>query len=237
MGYSVVLFDADGTIMDFERSEESALERAFEEVGLEYNAEDHLSAYKTFNAQIWREFEEGLISSDRLGRERFVRYIGALDLPVDPVQLSEAYIRFLGEGQFRIPGADELILALSGRCRMSVVTNGLSNVQNSRFARSGISGYFDAIVISEEVGARKPQREIFDVAMRSYPTVPASEVLMVGDSLSSDIAGGIAYSIDTCWYNPAGVPPGEGALPDGAAPRFTIRRLDELLPIVLDGRH
>lgn len=236
MGYTVVLFDADGTIMDFERAEERALERAFTALGLDYDADSHLSTYKTFNAQIWREFEEGLISSETLGRERFVRYIGALDLPADPVELSEAYIEFLGEGEYRIPGADEMIAALSGKCRMSVVTNGLSKVQNSRFARTGFVRYFDAIVISEEVGSRKPQREIFDVAMRAYPDIPFSDVLMVGDSLSSDIAGGIAYGIDTCWYNPSELPLSEDALPRGSEPRFVIRSLAELVPIVLDGR-
>ncbi|WP_455382542.1 YjjG family noncanonical pyrimidine nucleotidase [Salinispira pacifica] len=235
MGYAVVLFDADGTIMDFERAEESALERAFADASLDYDPGQHLPLYKQVNTQIWREFEEGRIDSATLGRERFVRYVADLALDADPVELSRLYIRYLSEGAFPIAGAEEIIRTLHGRCRMSVVTNGLSLVQNSRFDRSGLRSYFDEIVISEEVGARKPEPGIFDVAMRSYPDTPLADVLMVGDSLSSDIAGGVAYGIDTCWYNPdAAALPAE-ALPGGSAPTYEIRDLSELAPIVLDG--
>ncbi len=233
MEYSVVLFDADGTIMDFERAEREALKRAFEFTGLDYDETRHLPLYTSINRQIWIEFEEGAISSAKLGRERFVRYLTALGLDADPGELSEAYVTYLAEGDFLIPGAEEMLRVLAGSCRMSVVTNGLSRVQNSRFSRSALSRYFDGIVISEEVGARKPEREIFDVALRAYPNVPRSKVLMVGDSLSSDIAGGIIYGLATCWYNPEGLPAPADALPPAGGPDYEIRELRELPPIVL----
>ncbi|HUX13960.1 MAG TPA: YjjG family noncanonical pyrimidine nucleotidase [Spirochaetia bacterium] len=233
MKYEVVLFDADGTLMDFERAEREALRRTFEFVGIDYAEARHLPPYKSINRQIWLEFEEGAISSAKLGRERFVRYLTALDLDADPGKLSEAYVTYLAEGDFLIPGADEMLRALAGSCRMSVVTNGLSRVQNSRFSRSALSRYFDGIVISEEVGARKPEREIFDVALSAYPDVPLSKVLMVGDSLSSDIAGGITYGLATCWYNPEGVSAPIDALPAVGGPDYDIRELREIPPIVL----
>ena len=128
------------------------------------------------------------------------------------------------------PGALELLEELSQRVSLGLITNGLSEVQRPRIDRLGIEHYLDAIVVSAEVGVTKPGSAIFDIAFERLGHPPKDEVLMVGDSLSSDIKGGANYGVDTCWYNPNGKT-------SGPADRITyeITRIDEL-PALLDGQ-
>ena len=141
--------------------------------------------------------------------------------------MSRRYLEHLSRGTDLIDGAEAVLERLSARAGMVLVTNGLQDVQRSRFARSTIGGYFRDLVISEEVGAAKPDGRIFDAAFRALGNPRKEEVLMIGDSLSSDIRGGADYGIDTCWFNPEGKPR-EGEIEI----RYEIRRLSELPPIV-----
>ncbi|MBU0596271.1 HAD-IA family hydrolase, partial [Candidatus Bipolaricaulota bacterium] len=126
-----------------------------------------------------------------------------------------------------IEGAERLVSSLAGRARLALITNGFAAVQRSRFARSTLTPFFEAVVISEEVGAAKPDPAIFDEAFRQMGNPAKDEVLMIGDSLTADIRGGIDYGIDTCWFNPHG-----GETPTDLEVTYDIRALDELLAIV-----
>ncbi len=226
--YQVVLFDADGTLMDFRRAEEYALRRAFEALSLPYDEDRYVPVYREVNERLWNGFERGEISSAQLETDRFSEFLESVGIRADGAQFGARYLEALGNADFLIDGALEAVGALSEYCRMSVVTNGLSRVQNSRFARSELRRYFDRIIISDEIGSRKPEPQIFEIAMKAYPGVNRKEVLMVGDSLKSDIAGGMAYGVHTCWFNPAGMKrTGDDVVPD-----FEIRDLADLLPLL-----
>ena len=133
----------------------------------------------------------------------------------------------MGEGTDLIEGAQETVQALHGRAGLVLITNGLKEVQTARLAKSGIGVYFAHVVISEEVGAAKPDRVIFDAAFDKMRRPRKEEVLIIGDGLSSDIQGGHDYGIDTCWFNP-GRKPRAFDLPI----RYEIARLGDLLTIV-----
>jgi 2-haloacid dehalogenase len=120
-----------------------------------------------------------------------------------------------------------MIRALHGNVGLAVITNGLKDVQRPRLARSAVGQYLDHVVISEEVGAAKPDRRIFDAAFHLMDHPGKEEVLIVGDGLTSDIQGGNEYGIDTCWFNPLRRP----CDPDIAS-RYEITSLSELLSIV-----
>ncbi len=225
-GYSWLLFDADGTLFDFDRAEVQALRRTLDQAG-DRLAPDEASHYReTFrriNGDLWRLFENGGISQDNLKVERFARLVAETGLPGDPHQLSELYLANLAQNSDLLPGAEEILASLSGEYRLALITNGLKAVQRPRFGRSSIIHYFDVTVISEEVGHAKPDPQIFDVTFAQMGWPSRDEVLIIGDSLTSDIAGGINYGIDTCWYNPARLP-----RPDGLAITYEINDLHQL---------
>ena len=225
-GYSWLIWDADGTLFDYDRAEAAALQTTFGELGLPWR-EGALRAYRRINARIWREFELGEITQERLRTRRFELLFGALQTSCDPELFSLAYLAHLAQGTELVDGAEEVVRSLYGRVGMLILTNGLSEVQRPRVERSAIRNYIADVVISEEVGAAKPDPAIFDVAFARMGWPHKTQVLMVGDSLTSDIAGANAYGIDACWFNPAGK-----ERQAGLSIRYEIARLDELLGIV-----
>lgn len=201
MKYKVILFDADETLFDFKKAEKEAFKNSMLELDIEYDENYHFATYKEINTAIWKELEEGLITQAKLKTERFRRLIEKLNLNFNENDFSDAYMKHLAAGSFLFDGATELIEDLSSKYILSIVTNGLTSVQEGRLKKSVIAKYFKDIVISEEVGISKPNPEIFEYALSNIEGVNKNEILMIGDSLSSDIRGGINYGIDTCWFN------------------------------------
>jgi len=220
--YQWLLFDADGTLFDFEHAELAALEQAFRQFGAPFQAA-YLEVYREINRALWLELERGLIAPGRLKVRRFERLLAALGLAWSPAAFSDAYLQFLGAGTQLIEGAQELVQACHAAHHLAIVTNGLQAVQRSRLARSSIGPLFRHVIISEEIGVAKPDARFFDAAFALIGQPSRDQVLMIGDNWSSDIAGAAAYGLDTCWFNPRGE-----ARP--AAPQITkeIRALPEL---------
>jgi YjjG family noncanonical pyrimidine nucleotidase len=224
--YRWLLFDADNTLFDFDRAEAGALRLTFEQVGIAFEPA-HLTRYQQVNRLVWQALEAGTISSEVMRVRRFELLFDALGILADADRFSAAYLPNLAAQSTLTPDALDVVRTLSARCRLAIITNGLADVQRPRLEQSAIRGYIDAIVISDEVGAAKPQPAIFDTAFDRMGGPRRDEVLMIGDSLASDIAGGVGYGIETCWYNPAALAPA-----DGIASTYEIRRLPELLDLV-----
>lgn len=202
MKYKVILFDADETLFDFKKAEKEAFKNTMIEFNIDYDENYHFSTYKEINTAIWKELEEGLITQAKLKTERFRRLIEKLNLNFNENDFSDAYMKHLAAGSFLFDGATELIEDLSSKYILSIVTNGLTSVQEGRLKKSVIAKYFKDIVISESIGIAKPHPDIFGHAINNLGTFNKDEILMIGDNLNSDIKGGINYNIDTCWYNP-----------------------------------
>lgn len=202
MKYKVILFDADETLFDFKKAEKEAFKNSMLELDIEYDENYHFATYKEINTAIWKELEEGLITQEKLKTERFRRLIDKLDMTFDENDFANIYMTHLGNGSFLFDGAMELIEDLSSKYILSIVTNGLTYVQERRLKKSTIAKHFKDIVISESIGISKPHPDIFEHAINNLGTFNKDEVLMIGDNLNSDIRGGINYNIDTCWYNP-----------------------------------
>lgn len=202
MKYEVIIFDADETLFDFKKSEKYAFENAMREFGMEYDETHHLPIYHGINKAIWREFDTGFITQEKLKVERFRRFSEELKLDFDEVAFAVTYARHLSGASYLYDNITELIKGLHEKCKLIIVTNGLSEVQENRIKKSVISGYFEDIIVSEEVGLSKPDPRIFELALSNIGFTDKSKVLIVGDSLITDIQGGINSGIDTCWYNP-----------------------------------
>ncbi len=203
MTYQWLLFDADGTLFDYDRAEKNALQNTFGQLGYPFE-EQYLAAYRQVNHAIWLEFEQGQIDQRTLRTRRFELLFQAINLPADPCKFSPAYLANLSRETCLIDGAETVVRQLSGPFNLAIITNGLTEVQRPRFRRSAISNDIKEIIISEEVGAAKPDPQIFEIAFARMNHPDKSQALIIGDSLSSDIQGGVNYGIDTCWFNPTG---------------------------------
>lgn len=230
--FSTILFDLDHTLFDFDTSEELAFAEALALLGID-DAAAHLPTYRELNNALWAAAERGEIRSSEIRNVRFAQLAQTLGLDVDPdavTAVADRYIAGLGVYGGLFPDALDVLDALAPIASLAVVSNGLGEVVHARLVRLGLSDFFDAVVVSSEVGVAKPHPGIFDVAFDRLGRPEPSTALMVGDSLSSDIAGGNAYGIATCWYNPHG----RTASP---ADRFTyeVSSLSDLIGIARTG--
>ncbi|MCK5052110.1 MAG: YjjG family noncanonical pyrimidine nucleotidase [Candidatus Cloacimonetes bacterium] len=226
MRYKLVLFDADGTLFDFDTAEKQAFEKTFKQFGINENLELLHKEYEIINKAIWRDFEQKKITSRELRTERFRRFFVKENLDLDPKVISPIYLRYLSEGTHLLQGAKEIISFLFGKCELALATNGLADVQNPRFAGSDLAKYFQHIFISEEIGHPKPNPEFFEHIFRKLPHKESA--IIIGDNLVSDIMGGNDFGIDTCWFNP-----NKRINESGVIPAFEISDLKELRSILI----
>jgi 2-haloacid dehalogenase len=202
MKYEVILFDADETLYDFKRSEREAFKNTMLKFNIKYDESYHLKIYQQINTILWKEFEQGHITQEKLNVERFKRLSYQLNISFDETNFAKSYIENLADASYLYDDSIALIENLNIFYKLAIVTNGLTFVQDRRIRKSIISKYFDDIVISEEILISKPNPKIFEHVLKNINYTDKSKVLVVGDSLTSDIQGGINFGVDTCWYNP-----------------------------------
>lgn len=222
MPYETILFDLDHTLYDSHESERLAYAHACGRAGLA-DPDDHFTRYVTINQEMWRAVERGELDPTEVRHRRFEAFNLQVGLDADPLAMAEDFVWGLGNHGALYPGAERVLAACAARASLALVTNGLSDVQRSRLSRLGIADYFDVIVISSEVGVTKPRPDIFEITFERLGAPPKASAVMVGDSLTSDVAGGRNFGIDTCWYNPQG-----NTAEPGGEPTIEIRQLDEL---------
>ena len=238
MSYKLILIDLDDTLFDYPKTEKEAFRRTFEELG--FFAESELGQkkkeeiyekikdrYKDVNLQLWKDLENGTVDKDRLKVVRFEQLIKEFNLEYNPHEMSELYLKKLGEGNFPFEATEKLCEYLHSKYKVGIVTNGIKEVQHSRIENSAIAKSIDKIIISDEVGVNKPDKRIFEYAMNYFRIMDKSEVIMIGDSLGADIKGGQNAGIDTCWVNLR-----NNVNDTGIIPKYEVRKLEELFEIL-----
>jgi 2-haloacid dehalogenase len=204
MAYSWLFFDADGTLFDFDLAEKLALSSVLFDLGQPLSDEAHQN-YQRINKELWLAFEEGKVTQAEIKTQRFERWLESLNIHADIEKVSRDYLLYLSQQGPLLENALEIIQTLSKQYKMLLLTNGLKEVQRPRFNASVLEPYITDIIVSGEVGFAKPDPRIFEAAFKTIGNPSKNEVLMIGDSLSADIQGGINYGLDTCWYNPVKV--------------------------------
>ena len=204
--YQWLLFDADGTLFDFERAESAALRQVFQLIGTAFDPV-YLTEYRRINQTLWQEVERGEVKPTTVKVRRFELLLNTIGVAYSPDALSATYLECLAECSELIQGAAEVLEALHPKYRVAILTNGFQVVQRGRLARSTISPYIAEIIISEEIGFAKPAKEFFDVALARLGHPSPREALMIGDGWTTDILGAIQHGLDACWYNPVLKPP------------------------------
>jgi 2-haloacid dehalogenase len=224
--YKTLLFDVDDTLLDFGAAEKNALRQLFGEQQIEFTAEME-AAYRRINQGLWNAFEEGRIGRDEVVNTRYSLLFKEFGQEVDGVLLELKYRGYLEEGHQLIDGAMDIITDLHKKADLYIVTNGVSRTQDKRLRASALHPFFKAVFVSEDTGFQKPMKEFFDYVSARIPDFSADESIIIGDSLSSDIKGGQAAGMDTCWFNPGRKPNDTGIIPT-----YEIHRLEELYSIL-----
>lgn len=202
MKYTILLMDADDTLFDFPKCESQALKNSLTYYGLEYNEEIN-KKFSEINTALWKKFEISLITRSELRVRRFRELIEkCFDGFSDAEKLAFKYIDELSHQAFLIPGTAEAVKKLSEYFDIYIITNGLTKVQRGRFSRTEITKYFKGIYISDEIGMNKPKKEFFDFVLSDIDENDISKILVVGDSLTSDMQGGKNAGLDTCLFDP-----------------------------------
>lgn len=217
-----VLFDLDDTLFDFHKAEKIALTKTLVHFGID-PTEETLALYSTINAAHWKRLELGEISREEVKVGRYRELFKTIGVECDPVKATAYYESMLAIGHYFMPGAPELLGELYRKYRLYIVSNGTAKVQEGRVGSSGIAKYMDGIFISQILGANKPDKQFFDICFAEIPDFSLSETVIIGDSLSSDIKGGINAGITTVWFNPKGIENDNDIKPD-----YTIKELSEV---------
>ncbi len=200
MGYSILLFDLDDTLLDFGANEADSLNKLFQQHGYAFT-DEVFQVYNSVNKQLWSDYERGNIALSDVLNTRFSQTLSRLGEVVDGVAWENMYRELLGNGCQLMEGALELCQSLSASHRLFVITNGVTKTQTKRLKQSGLYEFFEDIFDSQSIGFQKPSKEFFDYVISHIKDFHTKDALVIGDSLNTDIKGGIQAGIDTCWIN------------------------------------
>lgn len=199
--YTTLFLDLDNTLLDFYAAESYAIEKLFSKYGLD-NSKKTVALYSKINKEHWESFERGEKKKEEILTLRFKKTLEAMGEERDPVALNRDYFLLLSSCHFLLPGAMETVSAIKkkGYC-LYLTTNGVAKTQYKRIEESGLAPFFDDVFVSETAGAQKPSREYFDFVYNHSGEKDKSKILVVGDSMTSDIKGGIDSGFDTVWLD------------------------------------
>lgn len=217
-----LLLDLDDTILDFKKSEDFGIRKTLREAGVE-PTDEVCARYSHINKGFWKRLELGEVTRDQLNVGRFQQLFEELGVTADAVRCAETYMENLSSVHFFLPGAEDAVKRLHKKYRLFIVSNGTASAQQRRLASANLYPYFEQVFISQLVGFNKPDKGFFDRCFSQIPDFHPERALIVGDSLSSDIKGGICAGIRTCWVNPA-----HKTAPQELRPDYEIEALSQL---------
>lgn len=200
MNAKVIFLDVDNTLLDFDACAADSMRRSFADFGLEYR-EEMFPVFTAENDIIWQEIEKGRLTRADLPQVRWQRILPRLGLSADGEAMEERFRRYLEVSAIPVPGAMELLRHLAGRYTLCAASNGPYEQQIFRLRKAGMLPFFAHCFVSERIGHEKPGRAFFDGCMTYLPGVRPQECVMLGDSLTADIAGGHAYGMQTIWFD------------------------------------
>ena len=222
-----LFLDLDDTILDFHKAERIAISKTIGQFGVE-PTEEVLTLYHGINKWHWEQLELGNLTREEVLVNRFGVLFEKLGKTVDAVACARAYEQNLSQGHWFLPGAEEAVDALSRKYRLFLASNGTASVQKGRMTSANLYRFFETVFVSQEIGHNKPSKEYFDACFAAIPGFDKKKAMIVGDSLSSDIKGGINAGIKTVWVNPGHKDCGE------IRPDYEIEALSQLEALLED---
>ncbi len=227
--YTTVLFDADNTLLNFDKDENCALRKTMELYDVPIT-EENISTYVKINQGMWKALERGELTKPELKRTRFRKFFDAINFETDrdTFEINEKYLSLLGEGGNTLDGAVDLCRELKDEgYDLYIVTNGIEKTQKNRLTKSGLISYFTEIFVSETIGHQKPKKEYFDYVLSHIKETDKEKIILVGDSLTSDIKGAMNAELKSVWLNLKGQ-----ELPEEYKPDYVINDVREVREII-----
>ncbi len=222
-----VLLDVDNTILDFNVCAKVSMQAVFRDFGLTYK-EEMFPVFLEVNGKLWEEIEKEQLKREELYKIRWKLIFEALGIEgPDSVRVDEAFRKYIAESAEPVCGAHALLRYLSGKYTLCIASNASRARQEKRLANAGMLQYTDHLFTSEEIGHPKPEKAFFDACLAALPGVKREEIVVIGDSLTADIAGGKGSGLKTIWYNYNREPAPESTVPD-----YTVDTLSEILNIL-----
>ena len=222
-----LFLDLDDTILDFRKAERVAVSKTFASLGIA-PTDAVVERYHIINDLHWKMLERGELTREQVLVRRFGTLFDELGLDTDPAECARRYSSNLAVGHYFLPLAEEAVAQLSKQYRLFLASNGTASVQHGRITSANLYRFFEDVFISQEIGANKPSAEYFRRCFARIPDFDPGRAMMVGDSLTSDIRGGINAGIQTCWVNP-----GHKTAPADIQPDHEIKALHQL-PALLE---
>lgn len=196
-----LLFDVDGTLLDFHAAETCALDQLMDYCDIT-DKENAINIYHRINSALWKRIEEGTITQSRLKIQRFEEFIDELKLNFEPKTLAQVFMDYLAKGTQLMDYAYETLENLSQKHDCHIVTNGITYIQKNRISYSSIQPFIKELFISEEMGVSKPDPKYFDIVKQKLNPDSDEILIVIGDSLSSDMQGALSSNLKCIWYNP-----------------------------------
>jgi 2-haloacid dehalogenase len=228
--YKYILWDIDGTVLDFHKAEHLAINALFEKYKIGVCTDEMLSLYKEINIKYWQRLERNELTKNEILVCRFRDFFEKIGVDSKIAgSFNDDYQLALGDYIIYVDNAKEILLSQKGKYVLAAVTNGTKIAQEKKLSLSGLDKLFDEIFISECIGIEKPNQGFFDFVFDKLQITDKKEAIIIGDSLTSDIKGGINAGIDTCWFNPS-----QKSAPTDMDITFNISDLSEIEKIVFD---
>jgi len=224
--YKTILFDIDDTLFDFDADQEIAFKNAMKEIG-HICTDKMYEDYNIINLGIWEKLNEGKIQLNELFIKRFEIFFDKYGIKQDEKEFNKILTKMFQKTGTPIKGVREVLESLKDKYELVITSNGPKEQQYDRLENADFSKYFSSIFISEEMGYNKPDKRYFEIVFENIENKEKSQILIIGDSISSDITGGKIAGIDTCWYNSKN----KENITD-IKPTYEIKRIEELLEII-----
>ena len=228
MTTQAILWDVDGTLLDFSAAEKAAVQKLFFEFGLGECTDSMVARYSAINDAYWKRLERGEITKAEVLVGRYRDFFS--EIGVDPSLAETFNARYqiaLGDTVVYRDDSLNLVKSLHRKVKQYVVSNGTVVAQTRKLERSGLGRWMDGIFLSEQLGAEKPSPRFFEQVFAALPDIPKEDMLIVGDSLTSDMQGGLNAGVPTCWYNPQSLP-----RPADMAIAFEIQNLQQIYELL-----
>lgn len=222
----IVLLDLDNTLIDFNECARHSIINSFKKHGFTYT-DDVFKTFITENVKIWKRLEKGEITKADLRADRWNIILGKLGIDYDGTIIEEEFENGVAQGAYAVEGAYELLDYLYPKYELYIVSNGFRFVQESRLKIGDFRKYFKDIFLSEDIGVQKPAKEFFDYCFKKLEIPPKEDVILIGDSLSADIIGGLNYGIDCIWFNKNG-----DELSENIKPTYIVNKLKDIEKIL-----